>query len=130
MIEVLAQGVRTARKPHRCFHCYRWIEPKAKYGYQTCKYDDVYTLCWHLDCEEMAQEYRDAQYLLYGDECGPLRDDLCESEQYQAELDAFRGLYPHVVCRMELTDQLWRAAQPDPVQPGRRSPMEHERDAD
>jgi hypothetical protein len=56
----------------------------------------------------MAAKYRDQYY--YDDEgWGPLRDDLVESGQYDKELDAWRGDFPHVVCRMELTDQL-RAA--------------------
>jgi hypothetical protein len=105
MVTVISEGTRRARVSHKCFHCYRLIGPGETYGYQTCKYDGVYTLRWHLDCEAMAEEYRDPSF--YADEgWGPLRDDLQASGQYQEDLDAFRGSYPHVVCRMELTDQL------------------------
>ena len=111
MVEVIAEGTRTARKPHRCFDCYRTIEPGAKYGFQTCKYDHVYTLCWHLDCHAMALELRSIGDCHYDDEFGPLRDELQDSGAYSHELDLWRGLYPHVVCRMELTDQLREARQ-------------------
>jgi hypothetical protein len=105
MVTLISEGTRKARKPRQCFHCYRTIPAGETYGFQTCKYDSVYTLSWHLDCEEMAREYRDPYS--YADEgWGPLRDDLVGSGQYQDELDAFRGQFPHVVCRMELTDQL------------------------
>ena len=36
----------------------------------------------------------------------PLRDDWCDSGEYENECNNMRGLYPHVVARMELTDQL------------------------
>ena len=114
MVEIIKEGARRARKAHQCFHCYRMIEPGTVYGFQTCRYDDVYTLVWHLDCEAMASEYRDGDdYGDYGDGFGPLRNDLIESGQYQEELNWWRGDYPHVVCRMELTDQL--RAQKDPT---------------
>jgi hypothetical protein len=112
MTIVLSEGRRIARKPHKCFECYRTIAPGTEYGFQTCKYDYVYTLAWHLDCHAMSQEWRDLTDE-YCDEDGycPLRDALCESGDYLAALDDFRGDYPHVVCRMELTDQLWEARE-------------------
>jgi len=106
MIIVLDQGTRKARKRHQCFHCYRDIAPGQDYGFQTCKYDHVYTLAWHLDCEELATECR--QIVDYFDDEGwsPLRDMWVESGEYRSECDGWRGFYPHVVARMELTDQL------------------------
>jgi hypothetical protein len=105
MAQLLTEGTRKARKPHQCFHCYRMIEAGTEYGFQTCKYDSVYTLRWHLDCEEMASRYRDPSW--YAEEgWGPLRDELQGSGEYLRELDWWRGDFPHVVCRMELTDQL------------------------
>ena len=107
MVMVISEGTRKARKSHQCFHCYREIEPGTVYGFQTCKYDFVYTLVWHLDCEAMSNEYRYCDdYGDYGDGFGPLRDDLQETGDWQSELDMWRGFYPHVVCRMELTNQL------------------------
>ncbi len=107
MVEVLAEGTRKARKPHQCFHCYRHIGVGEIYGYQTCKYDDVYTLAYHLDCDALASESRVLSEYRYDDEgCGPLRDEWCDSGEYENECQYWRGFYPHVVARMELTDQL------------------------
>lgn len=110
MVQTLASGFRTARKRHQCFECYRDIPPGTRYGYQTNKYDHVYTLCWHLDCAAMAEEWRAISDHYYDEEgYPPLRDELQDSGEYEAELERWRGEYPHVVCRMELTDQLYEA---------------------
>ena len=113
MVKTINQGTRTARKHHQCFECYRSIAPKTAYGFQTNVYDGaVYTLAWHLDCQECAHEYRKIGGMRYDDEgFPPLRDEWCESGEYERECGWWRGLYPHVVARMELTDQL-REAQP------------------
>lgn len=102
----ISSGERTARKSHQCFHCYRDISVGTVHGYQTNKYDYVYTLRWHLDCEELANECRDMADLYYDGGWGPLRDQWCESGEYENECNKWRGLYPHVVARMELSDQL------------------------
>lgn len=108
MVKTIAQGVRTARKHHQCFECYRMIAPKQSYGFQTNIYDDrMYTLAWHLDCQECANQYRKITGHTYEDEgFPPLRDEWCESGEYDREVDWWRGEFPHVVARMELTDQL------------------------
>lgn len=111
MIVVLQEGTRRAKKAHQCFHCYRMIEPGARYGYQTNKYDFVYTLRWHIDCEEMAEKVRDPSDHYDDEGWGPLRDDLVYSGEYPECLEDWRGEYPHVVCRMELTDQLREVTQ-------------------
>ncbi|RWR28800.1 hypothetical protein D2T31_11850 [Sinirhodobacter populi] len=118
-VQVLMQGTRKARKPHQCFHCYRTIAPGEAYGFQNNVYDNrAYTLRWHLDCEECANETRNVSDL-YGDEgFGPLRDEWCNSGEYDAECNNWRGFFPHVVARMELTDQL-RAARAAQKQEGR-----------
>ena len=105
----LSGGRRRAKKPHQCFHCYRMIGAGEVYWYEVNKYDGhVYELKYHPDCKEAADRYQ--VYDLYGDEgYPPLRDDLAESGEYQWELDRMRGHFPHVVCRMELTDQLRRS---------------------
>lgn len=110
MTTTLAQGERRARKAHQCFHCCRDIPPGEVYGFQTNKYDYVYTLCWHLDCEELAHECR-LLAGIYGDDEGwaGLRDQWCESGEYYRECDDWRGHYPHVIARMELSDQLRKA---------------------
>ena len=107
MVQLLNQGLRKARKRHRCFHCNRSISIGETYGFQTCKYDNVYTLCWHIDCEELAAECRSLADHYYGDEGWEgLRDMWCASGEYYRECDAWRGFYPHVVARMELSDTL------------------------
>lgn len=110
MVTILSYGTRTARKHHQCFECYRAIAPQQKYGFQTNVYDGrVYTLAWHLDCGEFAHEYRKtSDWYDDGEGFPPLRDMMCYGE-YEADCDAWRGFYPHVVARMELTDQLYEA---------------------
>ncbi len=111
MTTVLNEGTRKARKPHQCFHCYRSIEPGHTYGFQTNKYDYVYTLAWHMDCEELASKCRDLMDEDWLEEgCPPLRDMWVDSGEYRNECDKWRGFYPHVVARMELTDQLRKDA--------------------
>lgn len=114
MVVTLAEGTRKARKAHQCFHCYRDIPPGTVHGFQTNKYDYVYTIRWHLDCEELARECRTLADIWGDDEgWGPLRDQWCDSGEYQSECDGWRGLYPHVVARMELSDQLRRPTTGD-----------------
>jgi hypothetical protein len=91
MTIVLSEGRRIARKPHKCFECYRTISPGTEYLFQTCKNDYVYTLACHIECHTMDQEWRDLADAYYDDEeYGPLRDALCESGEYLAALDDFR----------------------------------------
>ena len=108
MITVLSEGTRKARKPHQCYHCYRTIPVGETYRFQTCKYDDVYTLCWHKDCAEAAEAYRRDQRLSVWDyDYGypPLRDEWIDSGEFELMCNAYRGQFPHVVCRMELSEQ-------------------------
>ena len=111
MVTTISGGVRIARKHHQCFECFRAIAPRQQYGFQTNVYDgSIYTLAWHLDCQECANEYRATSDNYYDDdEFPPLREEWCESGEYERELEWWRGLYPHVVARMELTDQLREA---------------------
>ena len=106
MTVVISSGMRKARKTHQCFECYRSIGLGETYAYQTNVYDGrVYTIKWHVDCGACGSEYRDQIY--YDDEgYPPLRDEWCDSGEYESILDGYRGLYPHVVARMELTDQI------------------------
>ena len=114
MTQVLQQGTRKARTSHQCFHCYRNITPGTDYGYQNNKQEgSIYTLRWHLDCEELAEKCRKLSgenYYGSDEGWGPLRDDWADSGEYKAMIDTYRGEYPHVVCRMELTDQLFAAS--------------------
>ncbi len=106
MTTTLADGTRRARKAHRCFHCCRDIALGETYGFQTNKYDYVYTIAFHLDCEELAAKCRVLSDHYHDDEGWPgLREEWCESGEYYAECDNWRGFYPHVIARLELTDQ-------------------------
>lgn len=111
MVTVLLEGTRKARKHHQCWHCYRSIAPGATYGFQNNVCDgSAYTLKWHQDCEAMATEMRKISGHVYDWEgFQPLRDEMCESGEYQSDCNGWRGFYPHVVARMELTDQLREA---------------------
>lgn len=109
MIMMLECGTRKARKPHKCWHCYRIIEAGTIYGYQANVCDgEVFTLKFHQDCNDCADYYGRINGTLYGEDgTGPLRDQWADSGDYHICLDAWRGFYPHVVARMELTDQLF-----------------------
>ena len=113
MIITIAEGTRKARKAHRCFHCCRDITTREVHGFQTNKYDDhVYTLRWHSDCEALAAKCRRLSEHYYDDEGWPgLREDWCDSGEYYNECNAWRGFYPHVIARMELSDQLREAGK-------------------
>jgi hypothetical protein len=108
-VKTIAQGISTARKHHQCFECYRNIAPNQKYGFQTNIFDGrVYTLKWHLDCAACGSEYRISSY--YDDDgFPPLRDEWIESGEYKQICNNYHKLFPHVVARMELTDQLREA---------------------
>ncbi len=108
MTQLLAQGQRRARVRHQCFHCYRDIVPGQTYNYQTCKYDYVYTLATHPDCDGLASMYRKENDCYYDSDEGspPIMDEFAESGEAQDLLNAYRGFYPHAVTRMELGWQL------------------------
>lgn len=106
-VTTLSFGTRKSRKHRQCWHCYRSIAPGQTYGFQNNVYDgSFYRLAWHLDCDTMASEYQKISgWYDEGEGFPPLRDMLRELE-YKTDCDAWRGFYPHVVARMELTDQL------------------------
>jgi hypothetical protein len=108
MTTVLSYGIRKIKKTHSCFHCYRKLAIGEKCGYQSNVGDgSVYTIYWHIDCAECAEEDRAISGSDdYEDGFQPLRDEWVDSGDYKRVCDAWRGFYPHVVARMELTDQL------------------------
>lgn len=114
MVDQLSHGTRKARKPHQCFDCHREIPIGTEYKYQTNVYEGrVYTICQHIDCADCARQYQSDRGPHYYDDDGvpPMRDDWINSGEYEVNCDAYRGFYPHVIARMELTDQL-REANP------------------
>jgi hypothetical protein len=112
-VRTISRGKRIARKPHNCFHCRRNIEIGQEYEFEVNFYDEVYTLKYHLDCNEMSDEYSKVSeyYFICDDGWPPLRDMMLHSGEYEQDCNNWRGLYPHVIARMELTDQL-RANRP------------------
>lgn len=99
----------TAKKRHRCEHCRGDILPGARYIRAVGVHDgQFYAGKLHLDCNAMWNE----AYRIYADYSEGMPWDLLEAicgdegRQYQlAELNTWRGQYPHVVCRLELRMQ-------------------------
>lgn len=113
MGEVLNSGERRTRKRHQCYDCCRDIPTGAVARFSTNKTDGcVYTLYSHVDCAAAALDYFSmVGWDNYLDGVPGLRDELCNSGEYHSELSLMRGFYPHVVARMELSDQLREQGQ-------------------
>lgn len=108
MIEILSCGTRKARKLHQCFHCYRPIPKGEVYGFSTNKYDHVYTLCYHLDCQDACDFYMkemDVSPWDHDEGYPPLADQISDAGEFEADHNMLRGRFPHVVCRLELHEQ-------------------------
>tara|TARA_R110002126_G_scaffold16615_1_gene66274 strand:+ start:2809 stop:3174 length:366 start_codon:yes stop_codon:yes gene_type:complete len=108
MIETLDRGTRKARKPHQCYDCYRMIAPGEVYEFGTFKYDDVYTLKHHPDCMAASAHYIKFHGTYYDHYEGiqPLADMISDGGEFKLDHAMLRGHFPHVVCRLELSDQL------------------------
>ena len=107
-VQLLSEGIRTARKKHQCFHCYKIISPGTEYRFQTNKYDGVYTLAFHLDCDALWWAYeRDAAFHWSDFEEGypPLKDHWSDSGEFENLCNAYRGMFHHAICRLELLEQ-------------------------
>jgi len=112
-VVVLNQGTRKALKEHQCFHCYRPITRGEIYEFSTNKCDYVYTLATHPDCQKAALYYMDhvVQDSSWDWDEGypPLLDQIMDMDG-QRDIDALRGRFPHVACRLEFHAQM-RALQ-------------------
>jgi len=108
MMQELSRGERKAHKAHQCFDCYRTIPKGAMHAYFTGAYDgSAYTLRSHLDCRDASIEYASAGWDDYNYEgIPPLADMMHESGEFEDECDRMRGFFPHVIARLELTEQL------------------------
>jgi hypothetical protein len=69
MSEIITDGHRKARKPHRCNWCEEQIEPKALYYFQVIKYDYVYECKFHIECISALSKYFKAM-TIDNDDCG------------------------------------------------------------
>jgi hypothetical protein len=103
---LLTDSAPKARKHHRCDDCGGWIAPGEVYRLSKIQDDGtVYPWRQHLDCFAMAHDVDVAE----GNWCEGGRPPLCQDEGVLEELDSWRGCYPHVVCRIELQQQLYEA---------------------
>jgi len=109
-VSLINEGTLKARKSHTCFDCGRTIEKGTVYMFQTCAYDGrVYTLHSHSDCVEASKFYRNYNNLTpYDFDAGipGLRNIIDDAGEHIYDYELLRGYFPHVVCRMELTDSL------------------------
>ncbi len=116
MIEELNRGLVKGRNPHQCFDCYRAIPKGVEHDFGTFKYDAIYTLRWHDDCKKAAEFYlkfHDLRFRDFDDGVPPLADMISYMGEPEVEYATLRGHFPHVVCRLELNNQLsdFRAAK-------------------
>jgi len=82
---LLTEGIRTARKKHQCFDCYRPIYPRERYKFTTCTMDGSSD---------------------FDDGFPPLADMIDNCGEFEADMALLRGRFPHVVCRMEFTQKI------------------------
>ncbi len=107
-VEHLDNGIRKVRKNHQCYHCYQTIPAGTNAEFFTGKIDYIYTLYFHQDCEACWREYEsDARLSIcdFDDGYPPLMDDWIDSGDFERLCSAYRGKYPHVICRLELPEQ-------------------------
>jgi len=114
-VELISDERPRARKHHRCFHCGGWIVPGEAHRKSTCKYDYVYSLRIHDDCEALWKQYEsDAGFSFYDFDDGypPIREEWGNSGEFQSLCDSYRGKFPGPVTRMEFHEQIsdikWR----------------------
>jgi len=105
-VRLISETRPVARKHRRCWHCGRMIAPGAQYVRQFLVYDGGYALTMHTDCEALWQTYvLDASLYCSEDGWPPMIEDWRGSGEFQTLCDAYRGLYPHAVTRLEWWDQ-------------------------
>jgi hypothetical protein len=96
------ETTHVARKEHRCDYCGDAIVSGTAYIRIAGHWNgDFYTAKGHLDCIEM---WNDA-YSYWADPGEGMDFNLSEAcDDWQALVE-WRGLYPHVICRIELSQQ-------------------------
>ena len=102
-------GRVVGRKSHQCYDCYRAIPKGVSHDFATFKYDDIYTLRWHDDCKKASEYYMEFHGLRFNDfddGIPPLADMINDMGERDIDHSMLRGKFPHVVCRLELSDQL------------------------
>lgn len=113
MVVTLSETRVTARKHHQCFMCYRAIAPGTSHTKQTNKYEYIYSIRWHDECQRLwAQYIKDAGMSPrdFDDEGFlPLYDDWIEIGEFDRLCNDYRGYHPEAITRLELTKQLAEA---------------------
>lgn len=109
-VELLNYGERKGRKDRQCFDCYRPIRKGQMHRFSTCAYEgSVYTLRQHIDCHKASDFYRkfhglrDCDFDIDG--IPPLADMISDAGEHKLDHAMLRGRFPHVVCRLEYSDQ-------------------------
>lgn len=101
----------TARKPHICDACYRAIPAGVEYYRSFGVHEgDTYTFKAHADCVRSSNDFAAEVCRIGG---ADYSEDVSSQLVYELEnlalphvqqvLDALRGRWPHVVCRLEYT---------------------------
>lgn len=108
MIEELDRGNRTARKDYQCFNCYHTIPKGTLHRYFVGEEGgSAYTIRSHLDCDKALLDFiADMPASDFWDGVPPLADEVKDSGEFEGWCREVRGHFPHVVCRLELTEQL------------------------
>lgn len=104
--QIICEEHVAARKHHRCFHCYRSIAPGTKHRRSVLKFDYVYALRFHPDCEALWDMYSTEANVSprdYDDGYPPIYDDWRDSGDFDQLCDQYRGFFPHAVSRLEFT---------------------------
>jgi hypothetical protein len=108
MSDFFAAVPTKAAKPHRCLCCESTIPKGWVYARCAGVWDgDFFSYPAHADCRAIYSDLRDE---LGADEMSAhLTQELSEYHYTEAQgtLDALRGRYPHVVCRIEFTLRDW-----------------------
>ena len=103
MADLVREATPVARKTHRCDDCQRFIERGTRYRRAfIVDGGDAWSWVSHQDCADLAWAVHQESHGRYADEeeMTPLID---EEPEY---LDAFRGKFPHAVCRVEYSHQI------------------------
>lgn len=114
-VQLLEDGERVGRRDHQCFDCYRPIRKGERHRFSTCAYEGrVYTIRSHCDCYQASDFYRKFHGLRLCDfdidGIPPLADMISDAGEYHLDHEMLRGHFPHVVCRLEFSDQIARRA--------------------
>lgn len=98
--ELICHTRPRARTHHRCDHCECSIAPGEVYDRIVGRYEgDFCASKAHLDCETMFQTRLRDQGEIEG-------VFLIQDEWDRGELNYYRGYFPHVVTRLELSREL------------------------